>query len=367
MQLSDIVEKYSLRTISETTNISENNLEYMIAEDFSNLTRPKALGFISIIEREYDIDLKPLKKTAIAYYETNKSSTASVSVGLPLEDKKKGNSKWFFFVIFALFAYASWYFFSQFSQNTLGNMLSFNESNQSNELHLDTNVSSDEQNKTTNTEKESDENDGLSIKSVLRSVGIDSTDDEDVDINEKETTTTFNTEIIEENNVIVVGSSANEPSEVNTVTSNDDTVVANATNTTIVTDKKVDATVTPKPSPTATTTPTPEVKVTASPKTVTPKKTKKVVLKPKRRLWFGMVNMSTKKRDHFSISDQYEIDVSNNKRWLIATSAAAFSMKYNDETKTYNNGREHYFKVTQDGITPLSKREYVKQGGWRKW
>lgn len=361
MQLSDIVEKYSLKTMSERTNISENNLEYMIAEDFSRLTRPKALGFISILEREYDVDLKPLKKAAIAYYKSNQYDTQSVSIGLPIDEKKKGQSKWFFFFIFALLVYASWYFFSQFNQHTLGNMLSLNELNQSKDL----NVSSDEQN-TTNTQKESHENDGLSIKNVLKSIGIDSTDDEDVDINAKE--------ITEENDVIVVGSSVQEPNagennvtvvesntkasnEVNTVTSNNATVVQDATNTTIVTDKKVDTTVTP----------TPEVNDTSTPKTVSPKKPSKVMLKPKRRLWFGLVNMSNKKRDHFSISDQYAIDVSHNKRWLVATSAAAFSIKYNDETKMYNNGRAHYFKVTQEGITPLSKREYVNEGGWRKW
>ncbi|MEA1879742.1 MAG: hypothetical protein U9N11_03755 [Campylobacterota bacterium] len=350
MQLSDIVEKYSLKTMSETTNISENNLEYMIAEDFSSLTRPKALGFISIIEREYDVDLKPLKKTAIAYYETHESAASSVSIGLPLEDKKKGNSKWFFFFIFALLAYASWYFFSQFSQNTLGNMLSLNESNVSTKLHVDSN----EQNTTTNTQNEPEENDGLSIKSVLASVGIESNND----VTEEERVAIANAQISESDNVIVIGSSNEEYTEVNSTDKNTSSVVMSDTNkTTVVADTKIEATVTPTPK--AIVTPTPEV--------VSAKKSQKVVLKPKTRLWFGMVNMSNKKRDHFSISDTYEIDVSDNKRWLIATSAAEFTLTHNEETKNYNSGKENYFKVTEDGITPLSKGEYVKQGGWKKW
>lgn len=44
---------------------------------------------------------------------------------------------------------------------------------------------------------------------------------------------------------------------------------------------------------------------------------------PVRRLWFGLIDMDTKERKHFSIAEAYQLEVGI-KRWLIATSSAPF-------------------------------------------
>ncbi len=94
---------------------------------------------------------------------------------------------------------------------------------------------------------------------------------------------------------------------------------------------------------------------------------KKIVsIMPVGRLWFGLVDMENAKRDHFSVSDSYDLDVTT-KSWLVATSSAPFSLKEADEIKEFNDAKEHYFKIDKNGIEVLTKSEYVAQGGWSQW
>ena len=91
-----------------------------------------------------------------------------------------------------------------------------------------------------------------------------------------------------------------------------------------------------------------------------------VSIVPVDRLWFGVVDVDTKKRDHFSIAKAYELEVKN-KTWLVATSSAPFSLVRLGTTSNFNDGKEHYFKINNNGIESLSKDEYVTFGGWRRW
>jgi len=126
MQLNEILEENSVKAISKKTNISENNLEALINDDFSELKRAKALGFISIIERDYDADLKTLKEKALVYYDAH-SENDRISVGLPMDEEKRGRSIWVLLLVLGLLAYATWYFFTQFDQKTLTTLLPFQD------------------------------------------------------------------------------------------------------------------------------------------------------------------------------------------------------------------------------------------------
>lgn len=125
MQLNEILEKNSVKAISTKTNISEDNLELLIAERFATLPRAKTLGFFSIIEREYDADLTAIIEKAKKYYQTN-NKEESISLGLPILEEK-GRSPLFSLLILGLLAYASWYFFTKFDKKNISNMLPFSE------------------------------------------------------------------------------------------------------------------------------------------------------------------------------------------------------------------------------------------------
>ncbi len=126
MQLNEILEENSAKSISKKTNISEENLEALFAGEFDRLKKVKTMGFISIIEREYHANLSALKKQAVEYYETHLEDEGVV-LDVPVIEAKKGKSAFFMFSIFILVGIASWYFITQFDQKKLRGWLPFNE------------------------------------------------------------------------------------------------------------------------------------------------------------------------------------------------------------------------------------------------
>ncbi len=126
MQLNEILEEHSVKAISQKTNISEDNIEKLLAEDYAGISKAKAFGFISIIERDYNVDLSKKREQAHAYYDVH-SEDQSISLGLPIIEEKKGRSKWGVVLVLVLLAYASWFFFTQFDNRNLSDILPFTE------------------------------------------------------------------------------------------------------------------------------------------------------------------------------------------------------------------------------------------------
>ena len=127
MQLSDLLEENTIKSISDKTKISEENLEYLLENDFGAIKKVKTLGFISILEREYHMDLSKLREDALAYYAQH-NAEESVTIGLPIMEEKKGKPKWLLWLIVPLLlGYASWYFLKDYDQAQLKALLPFNE------------------------------------------------------------------------------------------------------------------------------------------------------------------------------------------------------------------------------------------------
>ena len=126
MQLNEILEENTVKAISVKTNIAEDNIDALVASDFEKINRVKAMGFISIIEREYHADLSAVKAEAIVYYEGLKEDE-SVTIGLPQPVEKKGKSKLFMFIVFIMIVFAIWYAFINFDKEKLNAMLPFSE------------------------------------------------------------------------------------------------------------------------------------------------------------------------------------------------------------------------------------------------
>jgi len=126
MQLNEILEENSVKSISQKTNISEINIDALVSSEFNKLKRVKTMGFISIIEREYKVDLSALKEQALDYYENN-SEEVRVTMGLPLPEEKKGTSIWFKLLIIGLIIFTVWFFFAQFDKTQINKYLPFSE------------------------------------------------------------------------------------------------------------------------------------------------------------------------------------------------------------------------------------------------
>ena len=260
MQLNEIVGEKSIKAISQKTMISEQNIALLIAEDFSSLPKAKAIGFISILERDYKVDLGALRKTALEYYKIHGNAEENINIAFTKAEAPKGRSKLFPLFILGVLAYASWYFFTQFDKKMLTNMMPFSQEEKKESLS------------TTETQEKTD-----------------------------------------------------------------------TTQLTSKTEKPIHS---------------------KSPHTLA--HNKKIVLLPAEKLWFGLIDTETGERDQKTIDKQYNIDVTK-KNWLLATSAANFALINKNDTKEYNDGRKHYFKVNNEGVEPLTKAEYIEQGGYKRW
>jgi hypothetical protein len=61
MTIRELIDSYGLSHISEKTRISNDNLLNLLNEDFEALSKANALGFLKIIEREFEVDLSEPK------------------------------------------------------------------------------------------------------------------------------------------------------------------------------------------------------------------------------------------------------------------------------------------------------------------
>jgi cytoskeletal protein RodZ len=61
MTIRELIDSYGLSHISEKTRISTDNLLNLLNEDFDALSKANALGFLKIIEREFEVDLSEPK------------------------------------------------------------------------------------------------------------------------------------------------------------------------------------------------------------------------------------------------------------------------------------------------------------------
>ncbi len=126
MQLNEILENNTVKDISIKTNIAEDNIEALIASEFDKIKKVNAIGFISIIEREYGSDLSALKKQALEYYETIHEDTG-FTLSQDLMEENSGKFGFFKLIVLLLIIYAIWYAFTNFDKEKLNFMLPFSE------------------------------------------------------------------------------------------------------------------------------------------------------------------------------------------------------------------------------------------------
>jgi hypothetical protein len=128
MQLNELLEQEDIKSISQKTNIPENSLKAIFANEFCYLKRVQCMGFISIIEREYKADLSSLRAIAEQFY-ANNYEDCSVVLGMIDEPKSSHTTSKvpLVLVVIVLLGVASWYFFNKFDAQQIKGVLPFNE------------------------------------------------------------------------------------------------------------------------------------------------------------------------------------------------------------------------------------------------
>jgi len=252
MHLNEILDKYTLDEIAKQTKIDKKSLENLFDLKFDNIRKAKAVGFVSILEREYQVDLSKLKSEVVSYYKEHKTNV-SVVVGIPREMPKRKNPKMVLSVVATFIVLTSVFLFTQVDKNTFKNIGVLVDKQTIQEyLFDDTNQTDKIRNKNLESEKLA------------------------VDYH------------------------------------------------------------------------------------------KFVEIIPVDKLWIGIIELGSLKRDYFVIDKSHRLDIST-KSWLLATSALNFSIKNSKGKRVFNDEEEHYFKIDKKVIQLLTQKEYVAQGGWDEW
>ncbi len=109
-----LLKEIGYKRVSNKTFINENDLNAFLNQDFSNINKTKAFGFIKILEREYPVDLSELKAAYIEYHRGHKRKEKESSFVHAVQTDEKNWKKYLLWGVASLVgASLLWFLLSQ--------------------------------------------------------------------------------------------------------------------------------------------------------------------------------------------------------------------------------------------------------------
>jgi len=330
MQLNDLIKEYTMRDIAKKTNIAEGVIAKLSKKDFSTLKKPQALGAISIIEREYAVDLDPLRQECKEYFLNNDNSEGGLTVIRPIAKERRFFPKFLSLLLLAALVYGAWYFFVEYYNQRINPMNPHSESSFIEAIlpggDTDASVSATEQNST----EKSVQNSAKREKNLADGKKLNTAGRESISADEANRYTME----------YYVGNSRNEtkpeakksgvnPTSTEQNAGTESAGVEDGTREGNSTDKTASAAI----------------------------GRERMALLPKKAMWFALTNAETRKTTEFKRQNRYDIDLRKN-AWLLATENAQFSIIDNDLFEEFGSKGKLFFRLDKTGIHPLSEDEY---------
>lgn len=384
--------EYSLETISQKTNITIENLQKLANKEWDKFKRPHALGLISIIEREFKVDLSDLKEEALEYYNSHQSKELERPIDLvDAATISGGGSRWVNNLITVItlcaLGYAGWYYFvdhkgsnttEQNSTHTKGmfdntidkakELLGSKKSEVNSSVNSTAvNIKSTAKAETTKTEQEPKEEIKPSKKELTPKV------------QKEEPKQKFNIVVNENNSSSAeVKKEENKQEENKTATiTNEQNITQNSEENSTQPQQVFSLTDTNKSQDAEENTTKEQLVVeynssqaqdtnsSENNQTVANITDATIKLKSK-RLWLGIYNLNSGKRVSKTLRKPYKLNIRSNK-YAIVTGHNAFEIVTNDGVKTFNKKGKVYFVISADGIEQIDKKEYRKLTKRRAW
>jgi hypothetical protein len=333
MVFNEIVDEHGIEAVASTTNISNVNLEYLYEEDFARLNRVKALGFLLILEREYkDIDVSELREKIKKYYEEHRPVDDKVVMVAKDSVEDAGGFSFFkLFIILALIG-GAYYLYTAGKLDSIMQNIQDKEEFFDDQKALESNITEEDANKV------------IVEQSETESVRIETDEIETVN-------STLETNDTNQSNGVVV--------DVNQATSANP-VEANQSIESVV--KEVSAEFLAKQEEDNAKKENEENNTSSVITTITT-----VNVNPTRgMLWFGFINLDTKKRREFMkrVSTPFSI---NGNRWLLVTGHGYVDLIADEKTVELSDNKKHYFYIDNREIKEISKSEFRELNGNRGW
>jgi len=332
MQLDDLIEEQSIESIAKKTNLAEAVVAKLFNRDFKTLSLPQALGALSIIEREYDVDLSALRQECKAYFADQKTSESTLPGPRPIKNQKRVIPRLMVFILLAVLAYGAWYFFTEYYKQKILPM-----DPKSEKSLIDTILHGS----------------GTASKDVKSNTTIESHPESDVSKDIARDTAAVGSA---NNSMVEQGSESNESSPVivsETVMEKGDEETGQSTPSAIsetIVEENKNTTTTAEADATMEVTDTiGQAPVVLARETMT--------LLPQEVMWFRLIDLNTKKRREFRRKDRYEIDLRGND-WLFATENTHFAIIDDDRFEEFSGEGKLFFQLDQEGIHQLSEDEF---------
>ena len=300
----EINQDRSIKTISQKTNISLNVVQNLFDKKFETFSYPQAIGSITIIEREFDMDMKTLKQECKEYFKEHPLEDG-VSVIKPIDEDRPIIPQILIIFILGFLAYGAWYFFSEY----------YNK-----QIMPPSTIKTIELGHTV-LQKDDTEKKKIIEPEIVEEVYETNNSTEVVRVEEKQTTeeTIIDKNITEDTNTTRVE--------------------------TILPISKIVVEEVKEPIKE-------EIKIITPP---TPRKI--ITLVPNEYMWFRLIDLSNKKRRAYKRSTQYKIDMREND-WLFATENSSFSLKDNGKLYKYSEEGKSFYKLDQSGIHKLTEEQF---------
>jgi hypothetical protein len=428
MQLDEIFEENSLPSISERTHIPIETLEYLVARNFGALKRVQVLGFISILEREYRVDLDAFREECLRVYSDDSTVKSLIPkhperhahwhqkpliIDMDRVDYMRYVKPIVVLLVVAAVVYGAWY--------TLASKRLASEANRSNEdasigffasvtrpaqeqLQKEENASttpqasssrsalSDDEAATSSEANETNEknetNTTDSAPSVLMSQDANVTPAASNQTTDWEQAVQINAQIAQAPVVESNMSDLNETNLTEGIVSsvaepNNDSLrqtsigstgamsETNETNETNETHAESQTETEPANDPTAVTSPYQAVTQTAEESTdqETPSKEKEaqgVVLVPRAKVWIGIVDLITKKRR--VVTTKKPVPFTEPKgRWLVATGHGRIGLKFGTRTLDFHDSKKHFLLIEKGTVREISHARFQKLNKSKVW
>ena len=333
MQLSELIEQEDIKKISLKTTISQDNLNFLISEDFEKLSRVKALGFLVILEREYkELEVTELRENVKLYFENNKPDHDNVIIVSEVSSTKEGFSFFKWFVILGIL-FGGWYLYTQGELDSILENITSKKDVYGDGKALENNTSTEEAEKVFVTE---DTHEPVSIVApVVAKIDLEVESEKE----ENRTIEKFSESLTVEESV------AKELAKADIAKVEE---VQHLSTQEIVTEVK-------------------ETKVTEEKEVVPVTAISTITVNPTRgMLWFGFINVDTKKKKEFMKQVSTPFDIKDG-RWILVTGHGFVDVVSELETIEVSDRNKHYFYIDSTELKEISQKEFRDLNGGRGW
>ncbi|MDF1874181.1 hypothetical protein JHD48_00375 [Sulfurimonas sp. SAG-AH-194-I05] len=305
-----LLREIGAQQIHNDTHISKDYAQAIIHETFDDLQYVQFIGFVSILEREYRVDLGVLRAKGKEYFKDKDQMPLDSKMVFVLPSKQKTGSRFYKWLAILIVLSSAYYSF----------------------MYLD--VAQSEPNEVDNTKIEDAQKkiDTSSIQSNAFKEEI--TKKEEI---KKDAVVLHTDEKVQEPTIL----ENNENNENNKSTENNESAKS------VIQEEKVIASVVQ------------EMKE----EEVKEKRSLKIL--PTRRLWAGYINIKTKEKFQSVYSEEFTIDPHDD--WLLLFGAGTVYLEINGEKKRFSSKQNLRFKYKDGKFSKISVQEFKDLNKGRKW